>query len=153
MALANNRDGFALGLANSRAYTAAQMDVTLDGDDAELEVALNADRRDGHRLLVNCTGDSTWRVVVFSTSNRELPGSSGELLHFDTKAGGITVSDIHFVAPDGTDYAFDDLSVATGIRGLDGDENDGDYYDLQGRRVKTPARGVYIQDGRKVVRK
>ena len=153
LALANNRDGFALGLANSRAYTAAQMDVTLDGDDAELEVALNADRRDGHRLLVNCTGDSTWRVVLFSTSNRELPGSSGELLHFDTKAGGITVSDIHFVAPDGTDYAFDDLSVATGIRGLDGDENDGDYYDLQGRKVKTPARGVYIQDGRKVVRK
>ncbi len=153
LALAAGRDGFALGLANSRAYTAAQMDVTLDGADAELEVALNADRRDGHRLLVNRTGDSTWRVVLFSTSNRELPGSSGELLHFDTKAGGITVSDIHFVAPDGTDYAFDDLSVATGIRGLDGDENDGDYYDLQGRKVKTPARGVYIQDGRKVVRK
>ena len=153
LALAAVSNGFALGLANSRAYTAAQMDVTLEGSDSELEVALNPDRRDGHRLLVNRTGDSTWRVVVLSTSNRELPGSSGEFLRFDTNAGGVTVSDIHFVAPNGTDYVFDDLSVATGIRSFYGDVSDGSYYDLQGRKVKTPARGVYIQNGRKVVRK
>jgi len=28
----------------------------------------------------------------------------------------------------------------------------GDVYDLQGRRVSNPKKGVYIQDGRKIVR-
>ena len=29
--------------------------------------------------------------------------------------------------------------------------NDGEYYDLRGLRVETPAKGVYIKDGKKVV--
>ena len=29
--------------------------------------------------------------------------------------------------------------------------NDGEYYDLQGRRVNTPTKGLYIQNGKKVI--
>ena len=33
------------------------------------------------------------------------------------------------------------------------DENKGDgyYYDLQGRRVQNPTRGIYIHNGKKIV--
>ena len=39
------------------------------------------------------------------------------------------------------------------IRSLDNDrhESKNDTYDLMGRRVTNPRRGIYIQDGRKVV--
>ena len=53
-----------------------------------------------------------------------------------------------------------DESMATSIDDLmftvDGllftDDNSGEYYDLQGRRVKQPAKGVYIYKGKKVIR-
>jgi hypothetical protein len=31
------------------------------------------------------------------------------------------------------------------------DVEDGLYYDLQGRPVETPSRGVYVRNGKKVV--
>ena len=43
-----------------------------------------------------------------------------------------------------------DNEVVTGIRGIISSDND-NYYDLQGRRVQTPGKGVYLQEGRKVV--
>ena len=42
---------------------------------------------------------------------------------------------------------------ATGIRLIDGDRADGDWYDLSGRKLsgKPASKGVYIQNGKKVV--
>jgi len=44
---------------------------------------------------------------------------------------------------------------ATGINAVEGktDEVSGEYYDLNGRRVTHPGKGVYIVNGRKVVMK
>ena len=39
---------------------------------------------------------------------------------------------------------------ATGIRSIR-QTSDGSYYDLQGRRVVKPGKGIYVKDGRKVV--
>lgn len=39
----------------------------------------------------------------------------------------------------------------TGIGQLASDRNDGEYYNLRGQRVETPAKGIYIKDGKKVV--
>jgi len=45
---------------------------------------------------------------------------------------------------------FDDET--TGIQQIQSDvKSNGDYYDLQGRRVSTPTRGLYILNGKKVV--
>lgn len=45
---------------------------------------------------------------------------------------------------------FDDET--TGIQQIQSDvKSNGDYYDLQGRRVSTPTRGLYIVNGKKVV--
>ncbi|MBO4464865.1 MAG: choice-of-anchor J domain-containing protein [Prevotella sp.] len=42
-------------------------------------------------------------------------------------------------------------SEATGITGMNQNENENQYYDLQGRRVAQPAKGFYILNGKKVV--
>ena len=44
--------------------------------------------------------------------------------------------------------SFDDKT--TGIKNIDY-QTDGEYYNLKGLRVETPAKGVYIKDGKKVV--
>ena len=31
------------------------------------------------------------------------------------------------------------------------DEGDGQIYDLQGRKVQQPVRGIYVKDGKKIV--
>ena len=41
--------------------------------------------------------------------------------------------------------------VVTGITGVNQNENQNQYYDLQGRRVAQPTKGLYIQGGRKVL--
>jgi hypothetical protein len=39
----------------------------------------------------------------------------------------------------------------TGIMSLERDSNAENYYDLQGRKIEMPAKGVYINNGKKVV--
>ena len=39
----------------------------------------------------------------------------------------------------------------TGIKSLERDNNAENYYDLQGRKIEMPAKGVYINNGKKVV--
>ena len=42
--------------------------------------------------------------------------------------------------------------IATGIRSIaNGEPAEGNYYDLNGRRVRPTEKGVYIRSGRKVV--
>lgn len=41
--------------------------------------------------------------------------------------------------------------VVTGITGVNQNENQNQYYDLQGRRVAQPTKGIYILNGKKVV--
>ena len=41
--------------------------------------------------------------------------------------------------------------VATGINELEVEEADAPIYSIQGIQTKTPTRGIYIQNGRKVV--
>ncbi|MBR5061004.1 MAG: hypothetical protein IKX24_02550 [Prevotella sp.] len=45
----------------------------------------------------------------------------------------------------------EDGGFVDGIDSVNGDDAQGDYYDLQGRRVSTPRHGVYIQNGKKRV--
>ena len=45
----------------------------------------------------------------------------------------------------------DDAGIVDGINTLEGDASIGTYYDLQGRSISTPRRGVYIQEGKKVI--
>ena len=42
-------------------------------------------------------------------------------------------------------------SEATGVNEVMGGQLDGEYYNLNGVRVETPSKGIYIKDGKKVV--
>ena len=44
-----------------------------------------------------------------------------------------------------------DTGIVTAISNIRVPFTSGDYYDLQGRKVKTPSKGIYIRNGKKVV--
>ena len=52
-------------------------------------------------------------------------------------------------------YGFDIDAETTEIVNTDysdnTDEGDGQIYDLQGRKVQQPVRGIYVKDGKKIV--
>ena len=49
------------------------------------------------------------------------------------------------------DPAVDPAQYPVGIKTLTSDKENGAIYDLQGRRVATPAKGLYIVNGKKVM--
>ena len=51
-------------------------------------------------------------------------------------------------APNGLELSF---GVHVGIDQIEADKKDSKIYDLTGRRVKRPAKGIYIQNGQKVI--
>ena len=97
-------------------------------------------------------GDNTWRVVVFSFSN-SLFGNNEQLVNIATTAQAISIANIHLAQTNGTDHAFDNVeTTTTSVTCVDGEEQEAPhYYDLSGRRMNSPERGIYIRNGKKVI--
>ena len=155
----NNDNSLSLRMENSRAYTAFQFDLMMNGDVNVMQMLLNDSRKNGHQLLYNKVGDGHYRVAVLSTTNNSFNGNSGELLNiqldgFDTD--DLTIHNVHFFTGKGNDYAFDDLKLQGGTTTInelplvDGDQPAA-VYDLQGRKQPTLRRGVNIMNGKKVI--
>ena len=161
--LAKDADGnLSLHLDGETCFTAFQCSLHLSDAALVESIKLNADRKSGHQLLCHQVGDGEYRVVVLSLSNQTFNGQDGALLHIglDSELGGLSVSDIQFVTPQGNIYLFDDWSSDNALDwdGVtimeDMSERHGvdhpTIYNLNGQRLTTPLRGVNIVGGKKV---
>lgn len=93
--------------------------------------------------------------VTFGANDYVLVKRNGEFVF--AKASGSTVQNYknHAYLRLNSNQAnvrmiFDD-NDATGINGIETDEQDAIYYDLMGRRVTNPTKGIYIKNGKKVL--
>ena len=93
--------------------------------------------------------------VTFGANDYVLVKRNGEFVF--AKASGSTVQNYknHAYLRLNSNQAnvrmiFDD-NDATGINGIETDEQDAIYYDLMGRRVTNPSKGIYIKNGKKVL--
>ena len=153
--LANGRL-LSLNLEGSTAFTACQFDLNVPS--AMLDAALSSIRSNGHTLLYNKLEDGRYRVVVISTSNAKFKNTQGVLLTMtlDGAASAATVSDVHFVTPEGVDHTFSAINATTvtGIENINNaTQNEGGWYNVQGMKVKSPKHGVYIHNGKKIILK
>lgn len=153
--LADGRQ-LSLNLEGSTAFTACQFDLNVPS--AMLDAALSSIRSNGHTLLYNKLEDGRYRVVVISTSNAKFKNTQGVLLTMtlDGAASAGTVSDVHFVTPEGVDHTFSAINATTvtGIENINNaTQNEGGWYNVQGMKVKSPKHGVYIHNGKKVILK
>ena len=127
-------------LRNAEAYTAAQFDINLSDGQSISNVVLNVSS--DHSLYWKMVDANTYRVVVYSMTNAAFRANSDNLFTvFMTGVQNATISNELLIKADGT----------TGIDVIRTEAENGNVYDLNGRQVKTPRKGVYIINGRKVV--
>ena len=89
-------------------------------------------------------------VIIIKNGNTfTYPKTDGEILcfrgYFLLRQSGPKVNSFIFDLGDGETTS---IQLVTTERPL---EEDGDFYDLQGRKVEKPAKGLYIKNGKKVI--
>ena len=165
-----------ISLSDTCRYTAFNLSLQLPRGlrvvqtEGQYQVALSARDSATHRVAANAlTEENLFKVLVAAPENKVLAtgqeGGPTDLLSIDFVAEDmvagiheILLSGIKFVCPDGRAYVPVEEELKTvvevmdlsGIGGVAADEDSDIYYDMSGRRVLHPQRGVYIKNNKKV---
>ena len=127
-------------LKNAETYTAVQFDINLSDGQSISNIVLNGNS--DHSLYWKMVDVNTYRVVVYSMTNAAFRANSDNLFTvFMTGSQNATISNELLIKADGT----------TGIDAIRTEAENGNVYDLNGRQVKNPRKGLYIINGRKVI--
>ena len=137
------------------AYTAFQMDLTVPAGYVLEGVELTEIAKDSHKLAYNMLSDGRCRVVVFSMDNEALPGAWDEVIRLNLRGQGETYVNVEramFVTVGGERHELL-LNGTTSIAQLSTlNSQFSIVYDLTGRKVEKSSKGVYVIDGKKVVK-
>lgn len=141
-------------------FTGMQFDLVLPAGLRLIDVA--ADRRHNADFGTRCEG--TERIVSLSLSNATYAGNGTAALtltlaaNSDVEAGNILLSGIELVRPDLSNIRLGALSApfavagTTGVEALNAGTAANTIYDLQGRKTRGTVKGVYMQNGQKVIK-
>jgi hypothetical protein len=146
-----------VNLNNSKRYTAFQMVANLPKGMTLGKAAMDENRGYNHQVMVRDLGNGQYLIAGFSMDNDELADNSGRLLSITANgqsAGDIVISNVEFATVDAQAWRLASVVVSktpTGIiEVLNHDSQTQIFFDLQGRRVEKPAKGLYIINGKKV---
>ncbi len=139
--LAPNANGF--DITTTGEFTACQMTVTLPEGGTISNVSTTA----GGKAFVKKIADNRYNVVVYSQEGMPLT-KDGAFIQLRTRGNtnGISIDNIQL-----TDRTLNTiiLDETNGIIEIANNEQIGDFYNIQGMKVKTPNRGIYIRNGKK----
>ena len=143
-------------MENSETFVAFRATVILPKGAEIRNVMMDTERAVGHQVLTRAVAPGRYNMVVYSNDGSALRDGSTPLLHFDVsgcKTSDITVTGIQMVNKQYETVLLPDICGATnGIVDVEADsDNQQPYYNITGARVNKPTRGIYIQNGRKVV--
>ena len=147
-----------VNLDNKKHYTAFQMTISMPEGMTLGRAAIDIVRGADHQLVVRSLGNSQYLLAGFSMGNAEIVGESGRLLTIATigKAlGDIVFNNVEFATTKADACRMGDIVVSGNTTGVELIENrewgkDDSIFDLQGRRVNQPTRGLYIVNGKKI---
>ena len=156
LTLTSHDDGsLTLGVEKSDAFILAQMIVEVDGGQL---TDVTTDTK--HEAVWRQIGENRYAVLAYSTKNRPFAANDELLkLYFANDANSLRVTDVMLASAEREERRFESVAYgsATGINSIGDSEwaNGGSVYDLQGRKVMStlPRKGIYIMNGKKVVRK
>lgn len=150
-----------VNLDNEKRYTAFQMIVNMPEGMAIGRATMDKTRGADHQIIVRDLGNGQYLVAGFSANNDEFVGNSGSLFSIVTDGqaeGDIIISDIEFATTQAEACHLADITLSstpTGIETIHNSkfiiQNDDAIFDLQGRRVVKPTKGLYIYNGKKTV--
>ena len=130
----------------------ANMGIILKGSNGDaISLSLTTEAPDditGNELLVSdgtVTGDESGTIYVLAN------GTSGVGFYLVEEGSAITAGKAYLSVPQF--IGFGDDNETTGIQTVANSQQSAanSYYDLQGRRVAQPTKGLYIVNGKKVV--
>lgn len=159
MQMKTDGNNYAVSLTNEGEYVGMQCDITLPEGMTLEDISLSESRASKHTVLWNQMGDGRFRVMVFSMKGAAFFGQMGELFKFEVngnRAGQVKMENIFLVDADLQKHPFADLTVQT--TGIDdpltkSEELNSEMYDLQGRKVAKPQKGIYLKGNKKVITK
>ena len=127
-------------LKNTEAYTAVQFNINLSDGQSISDVVLNGSS--DHSLSWKMIDANTCRVVAYSMTNAAFRVNSDNLFSIIVNGGleEAAISNELLIQAEGV----------TGIDAIRTEAENGKVYDLNGRQVKNPKKGIYIMNGKKV---
>ena len=167
--------------AGLKAYTVKSVTAPADGESGTIEVTeQTVIAKNTPMLILNESAGTTEQYRVYTTDDQTITGTTSELfkgvatatdLPNDGKLRYILVNNVFLRTTGGTLPAnrcylefgstaaaarrfsinVGDNTTAIETVGIATLEGEGQYYDLQGRRVMQPQKGIYIRNGKKVV--
>jgi hypothetical protein len=159
MQLAFTHVGMTMGIPDAQRFTSFQFEVEVP-DGAELNAANLTDNSTNHSVQYYKIDDNHYRVVGLSMNNSLFNGNLGNsLIELKTaNCDKFSIRNAMFVTPRGEITYFQNVDIEsgiTGIRGISHSSDEGDAYDLLGRKVlkqngRLP-KGVYIINHKRVV--
>ncbi|MBQ8227301.1 MAG: leucine-rich repeat protein, partial [Bacteroidaceae bacterium] len=147
-------------------YLPEGMEVVNDNDGYLIGLGSRTDLRTHNRPEAALQKDGAVRVLCYSDKAETFFGHSGDVIRLTLKASetlspgiySLGLKNVELARPDMTNDHLQastaSVSVngyATGIGSLDAEMERGEVYDLNGRRVLQPGKGVYILNGKKVI--
>ena len=141
-------------LDNSEPFAAMQFTIVVPEGAKVSDIALEAARANGHSVRMQQLTPTRYNVVVFAANGEPLRNGEKALLRFDIdgcQPDDIDIEEAQLVNGFRETVQPDFGGVATGIAEIATDGDTQPYYNTVGVKVKTPNRGVYIHNGRKVV--
>ncbi len=141
-------------LVGDERYTGCQMHLLLP-EECELKDIKMNNRCKDHEMACRDLGGGHYSVVIYSLQAKEFEGGDTPLLDLTVDgihADDVEVTDILFTNRQYESVVLPDAGhgvtgITTTSVGAKGEKT----YDTQGVEVNTPAKGVYIQRGKKVV--
>lgn len=163
-------DGNSIASSVEQTFTRNENSITLTnflGSDKDLVLTMSNPSRAGYYNIDYAYGDGMYSgdyFYLFESEENYIECSNGETV--DTFYPGYAYylysEDYDYLSlcywsytQNSWNYIELDMSNVfdpTAVTKVNADRQSGDIYDLQGRKVNAPAKGLYIQNGRKVVR-
>ena len=147
-------------------YLPEGIEVVNDNEGYLIGLGSRTDLRNHNRPEAALQRDGAVRVLCYSDKSETFFGHSGDVIRLTLKASdtlspgtySIGLKNVELARPDMTNdrpqASTASVSVngyATGIGSLDAEMERGEVYDLNGRRVLQPAKGVYVINGKKII--
>lgn len=129
----------------------AALQFTVDGARASSITLAPAMKLDGYQIAKKQVGDNV-RIVVYNTAGYSLPAGNHDILHGLTSGSAIVAVRLCDVEGNALEASCS-AGEATGISNItDGNQKDRKIYDVVGRKVIAPTKGVYIMNGKKIIK-
>lgn len=145
-------NGEKLDLKEIEGTVPAETGIVLKGDKAQVytlpiideEVTALEDNDLKGSLIYKAVEDMPYFQLMVTDEKADFQSVTSDYL----TGNAAWVDGTGITAPNGLELSF---GVHVGIDQIEADKKDSKIYDLTGRRVKRPAKGIYIQNGQKVI--